>query len=101
MSVFDSKNKEKKAKLAFVDDNSIDTEQTPQSLAELNKSGRGANPSKKGKGGRPKMDKSKKQPKQVIAIHISDEQKAELKARAEKANLSMASYIIVKLFGVD
>lgn len=91
-------NKNQKTKLNFIDNDDIESK-APQNLNELNKSGRGAK--KKGKGGRPKMDESKRQTKRTLLIYLSDEQKAKLEEKAKKANLSMSAYIIVKLFGVD
>lgn len=88
----------KKPKLNFIDNDDTDSK-AAKNLNELNKSGRGAK--KKGKGGRPKMDESKRQTKRPVLIQLSDEQKAKLEQKAKKANLSMNAYVIVKLFGVD
>ena len=99
MSVFDDKNK--KSKLNFPDDESIDTEQAPKNLEELNKSGRGASTKAKKSSGRPKLAESESQTKHGVMLYLTEEQKNKLREKAKKANLPMSHYIMVKLFGID
>lgn len=108
MSVFDNKNKKNSKKnFAFVEDKSIDLNQTPKSIEELNKAGRGSQrkdtattiAKPKGKAGRPKLEHI--QEKEVVSLFLTKEQKEELRQRAKKADLPMTKYIIIKLFGLD
>lgn len=88
-----------KKKFAFVDDESIDTNEMPKNLQELNKSGRGIKKDEnQKKSGRPlKNDEDKRE---SLMLYLTKEQKDELRLRAKNANLPMNAYIVVKLFGV-
>ena len=106
MSVFDDnkKNKSKKQYFGITSVNDTSVEQEPKSLEELKKAGRGEARNSKPQGqkrgrGRPKLEHT--QEKEFVMIVLTKEQKDELKRRAEKANLSMSKYIMVKIFGVD
>ena len=108
MSVFDNNKKNKSKKQYFaatsIDDTSTDTAPTPKSLDELVKGGRGEARNSKPQGqkrgrGRPKLEHT--QEKEFVMIVLTKEQKDELKRRAEKANLSMSKYIMLKVFGFD
>lgn len=107
MSVFDDKKtKSKKSYFAAtsIEDTSIDMTKIPKSIDELKKAGRGeqrqnTSAKPKGKRGRPKSEHI--QEKESILVFLTKEQKAELKRRAEKADLSMTKYITIKVFGID
>lgn len=103
MSVFDKNKKNSKKGFAFVEDKSIDLNQTPKSIEELNKAGRGSlkkdTTKPKGKVGRPKLEHI--QEKEVVSLFLTKEQKEELRQRAKKADLPMTKYIMIKIFGLD
>lgn len=97
----EKKNKSKKQYFATTTTNDTSTEQTPKSFDEPIKDSDGAsnsNPQEK-KYGRPKLKRS--QNKESVMIFLTKEQKDELRRRAEKANLSMSKYVMLKIFGLD
>ena len=102
MSVSNNERKNKSKKQYFATTtNDTSTEQTPKSFDEPIKDGDEAsnsNPQEKGYG-RPKLERS--QNKESVMIFLTKEQKDELRHRAEKANLSMSKYVMLKIFGLN